>query len=450
MWAIATIFHIASEHSWDHSIHKVLLTFSAIWLLFRPASVPRLLLLAALQIYAVGIDSPGIPNHWLFTSFVNLTVIGAWGFLVLKTHSFAIERDTLLQTFAPLVRIELLTLYFFAVLHKLNTDWFAPQLSCANYFYLGLVERLPFLSQLAVPVRALPHLALAAEAAIPVLLYFRRTRLLGVWLGLIFHGLLVLNPLHGFYNFSSMIFALLVLFVPGSRMVQLQTWIRESPLRTQLTRLTMLPFSWTVLLGYAAFGVASLLLLTILSRYVARVFAAFWIPYCLAMMTLFGVSVTIARKDSAPRYGVFTVRHWGLLWLPLIVFVNGLSPYLGLKTETAFSMFSNLRTEGAQSNHFFIPASIQVFEFQKDLVEVTGSSDKRLQALADEELLIPYFELLRRQPMASVSFIRDGVEMTMEAFSSDRSDQRQPPMVLRKLLRFRLVDKSGGQKCGRG
>src|SRR6266704_2162953 len=68
-------------------------------------------------------------------------------------------------------------------------------------------------------------------------------------------------------------------------------------------------------------------------------------------------------------------RRWtgvALTWLiPLIALGNGVTPYLGLKTVANYSMFSNLRTEGGQTNHLLIPAG-QFFlaEYQTDLVRV--------------------------------------------------------------------------------
>ena len=53
--------------------------------------------------------------------------------------------------------------------------------------------------------------------------------------------------------------------------------------------------------------------------------------------------------------------------------LNALAPYLGLKTVATWTMFSNLRVEGGRTNHMFIPVSIQIFPFLRDvcLVEQT-------------------------------------------------------------------------------
>jgi hypothetical protein len=135
-----------------------------------------------------------------------------------------------------------------------------------------------------------------------------------------------------------------------------------------------------------------------------------------------------------------------MIVLPIAVFVNGIMPYVGLKTETSWAMFSNLRTEGDRSNHWLVPASAQVFDLQRDLVQVTRSSDGFLQQLATRHQLIPYFEI-RRRPAAAVSYLRGGVETAFNRASDDPRFSRTAPWVQRKLLRFRPVDIAGKQRC---
>ena len=68
-------------------------------------------------------------------------------------------------------------------------------------------------------------------------------------------------------------------------------------------------------------------------------------------------------------------RRWtgaALAWLiPLLALGNGATSYLGLKTVANYSMFSNLRTEGGQTNHFLLPAGrFFVADYQNDLVRL--------------------------------------------------------------------------------
>src|SRR5688572_6543503 len=133
-WAIAALFHMANHRSYTVSLAYFLLTISAILVLVKPSSIGRLTIFILLQIFQVLTTLPNVSNHWLFTAFVNLTIIQAILYLAVKNKSFAIHKDELLKTFAPVVRIELLILYFYVVFHKLNADFFAPVVSCATEF----------------------------------------------------------------------------------------------------------------------------------------------------------------------------------------------------------------------------------------------------------------------------------------------------------------------------
>ena len=54
------------------------------------------------------------------------------------------------------------------------------------------------------------------EMSIPILLSMRRTRYIGVVVGLVFHGLIALDQAHLFSDFSSVLVALFVLFLPAA------------------------------------------------------------------------------------------------------------------------------------------------------------------------------------------------------------------------------------------
>jgi hypothetical protein len=71
-------------------------------------------------------------------------------------------------------------------------------------------------------------------------------------------------------------------------------------------------------------------------------------------------------------------RPWHAVTFGLIL-LNGFSPYLGLKTEAAFSMYSNLRTEGPHCNHLLLPAWLKLGPYQDDLVSIHASTEDVLR-----------------------------------------------------------------------
>jgi hypothetical protein len=109
-------------------------------------------------------------------------------------------------------------------------------------------------------------------------------------------------------------------------------------------------------------------------------------------------------------------------------------------------MYSNLRTEGSRSNHLIVPASAQVFDFQRDLVLVTSSSDTYLQSLASKHQLIPYFEV-RRRPTAAISYARGRVQNSFPRVSDDPAFTGVIPYMLTKIMRFRPVGQGQSQRC---
>ena len=428
LWGLATLFHLVAKDPWPAPLLSTLLAAAALYLLHRPAASHRLALLAALQLCESWTTAPFISNHWLFTGLVNLTLLQAYARLAWARRTFAVEPGTLYRTFAPIVRLELIILYFFAVFHKLNADFLDPQISCAVHFYAGQLQSLPFALAGAVPI----YLTLAVEAAIPLLLCWPLTRNAGILLGLLFHAAVGFNPISEFYNFSSMIFALLFLFAS----------LRLDAGRP--TRYLFRPLRWE---GVPFYG-KSVLAVGAVLVFVGLVVAAptelvlpLWGLYSAGLILLF-----VLLPKAPPARPAFSFRPWPVLLVPLLIGLNGCSPYLGLKTETAFAMYSNLRTEGGQSNHLLVPAGVQLFGFQRDLIEIKDSSSGFLASLARRKLMLPFFEvraLLQQHPNTSLTY-----ERRAGPNASPGAQLRQPiPWPLRKLLYFRPVAHSGRQPC---
>lgn len=229
LWAIATLFHMAQSSAFDAQLHYVLLTMAAVSVLYRPSSILRFLFLIALQLGDVFYKMPNLSNHWIFTALVNLTILQALLFLVIRNKSFRVRQDELLNTFAPIVRVEVIILYFFVTFHKLNADFFSIEGSCAAFFLEAQNSRGFF--NLTPEVLALnAYLTIFVESLIPILLCFRLTRNWGILLGLVFHCIIAYNPLNGFYDFSSMIFAAYFLFTSpqfGNSVVAYWSKIKE-------------------------------------------------------------------------------------------------------------------------------------------------------------------------------------------------------------------------------
>ena len=131
---------------------------------------------------------------------------------------------------------------------------------------------------------------------------------------------------------------------------------------------------------------------------------------------------------------------------PALLLLNGLCPYVGLKTETSFAMFSNLRTEGDLGNHLFLSNVPRVAAFQNDLVELIDSSDPRLARLAETPLRMIFFELhayLHHRPELRVRYRQAGRIVDVRRVGDDPIFSQPPNALQRKLLAFRPVDPRG-------
>ena len=152
------------------------LVLAAVAVIHRPASVGRLLSLAAVQILDLAWHLPFVPNHWLLTGILSLAILIAAAVVSLEAGLTAVQRGELYQTLTPAVRISAAIFYFFTFFHKLNSDFLNPSVSCAVRFFeqtltpLGLsalpgTGQVVILGTLAVELAGSGGLGLAALAA---------------------------------------------------------------------------------------------------------------------------------------------------------------------------------------------------------------------------------------------------------------------------------------------
>ena len=117
-------------------------------------------------------------------------------------------------------------------------------------------------------------------------------------------------------------------------------------------------------------------------------------------------------------------------------------------------MYSNLRTEGGRSNHFLIPAELQIASYQRDLVAVLGSNAAPLARLASDGLVIPWAELRARLTEAtassgtvSLTYLRDGRRYQVGSAASDSLLALPVSRFELKFMRFRPVEPAGPRRC---
>jgi hypothetical protein len=418
--ALAALVHQVTKLTLVASLPATLVSGSAILLLATPGWTPSLLLFAVSQLWMfVEQNPPAADNHWLVVGCVSVGVLCSAASAAAQDKGVP-WRAAQLEPFAlPLVRGCVLTLYALTVLHKLNPAFLDPAGSCATHFYQVLARRFPMPDGAWLHGRVI-QATLVSEAAIPVLLATRRLRTVGLLWGMLFHYVL---GLVGFYNFSMTMVALYAAFLPSGFGAALR---RLSLARGRPGRI----LHWAAWLS----GAWALAFLAVVSALAARGLArdprwlihgggyALWTLYApLLVVGYVWVTARAAPRQADPRDGGVTPRRaWHAVVLALM-FLNGLAPYLGLKTEAAFSMYSNLRTEGPYWNHLVLPSWLRLARYQHDLVSIEGSTAPELRWHGErgEELVGVEFERLlrrlcegRRDPVA-VTYTRNGARHTV-------------------------------------
>jgi hypothetical protein len=166
------------------------------------------------------------------------------------------------------------------------------------------------------------------------------------------------------------------------------------------------------------------------------------VAYAAFIVALFATTLGRSRVHFQSASELLRAPVPALLIFPVLMAANGLLPYFGTKTETAFAMYSNLRTEGGYSNHWVMPASLQVWGYQRDLVTIRRISVPRIQRLANRGYQWPYFEfkwLVRDYPDASLTYEHNGVVKRLKRIKDDPELAAPDSYLQRKFMKFRPV-----------
>ena len=444
LWAAGMISHMSS---YSEPLTPVTITmFSlAVIVLFRPTLTAAFLALLAVHLFYVYQRMPEIPNHSLIAAGVDMTVLSAAAWHALRTRTWRLDLRDLYRTFAPVVRIEVVIVYFFVVFHKLNSGFFNPESSCGAVMYLRLAREYPFMPT-ADWMRWLSiALTMVFEAGIPIMLIVARWRLTGLVVAFLFHFALAMDPGDVVFNFSAILIALFFLFLPDDFPQALSATL--APLRRGWRNvLASRPLRWTA--QAMLFVVVAVVFAAIIFRgslapgLTHETPRAIWVVYAAFILGVFVRTVARERLRLESGKDLMSVPAPALLIFPALLVVNALTPYLGAKTEMSFAMYSNLRTEGGHTNHWLMPTSLQVWDYQRDLVTIQRTSAAPLQRLANRRYQLPYYEFrarIREFPRASIIYERNGVKTALRRAQNDPELMRRDKPLLRKILKFRPV-----------
>ena len=453
LWGVAALLHIlwppiflphpsfTPAPAW--LVAAVVLSAGAVML--RPGSVWRLLILAGVQVFDVLYHLPFVSNHWLLSGLVSATILGAAGVLAFQGGRPAVQLTRLYETLAPAVRAAVIVFYFFTFFHKLNAGFVDSVTSCAGVFF-GHVLTLFALPPLPSLVRPVILTILVIEGLLVLGLAVARWRWTACVLGLSFHLVLALDAFHFFYNFSAVMVALLWVCVPRAIAQGLVARTRPArrPPRFQTPRYYFLGAYAALVCLCWAFPAQGW-------QVAAYGFTALWLAFMAALIVpaWVGWQGRAETRGSRQQTGRPAVA---LLLLPILVAINGMGPYLGVKLRAAWQMYSNLNVDAAQSNHYLIPRSLDLGGFLADSVWIAATSDAILERdYRRAGVRITWFELRRylaHRPATFLMYVRAGHPPRILDWTTQEPALRTPPLwLLRKLLLFRPLGPPAAALC---
>lgn len=379
---------------------------SASCLIMRPASI---LCILAHSFFWVAFEfhkAPGGPNHLLLMTLTSLGIlVGVGGQWLFGLGERERGWEQTCQRLIGFGRWQLIILYFFAVFHKLNHDFFDTSISCGVVMVLDILQHIPGNSKiesLPFPMAAI-LMTLVFETLVPALLCFKRTRFWGVLIGFWFHFILSFHPNLYVLSFSFEVQAMYLLFLPFPELKRIREdflgrlgWFRESKFfyESVFVIAAMGAFGFCVWLGHSGFD-----------QWFRRGFRLIWMIW----VGVVGVYLVWGRffrslpdKNEVPVVDPSGWRPgWILIPVTALTFLNGWTPYLGWKTNSNFSMFSNLRTETGISNHLVIRHPLGGWTSEDHMVQVLDTTDPFLGRIrdlndGDREWHIPEVLLRRR------------------------------------------------------
>lgn len=420
--AVGTLVHEWNS-TWTPWV-AVPVVVAALAVLVRPDSPIRFFVLMATLVVECARQLPDPVNHQALLGLLGVPLGLWWLGVLVRSPDVALDPAQLYDRIAPFLRVAFIAMWAIAALAKYNAGFMDTASSCAVW----ILESIPLVEVPPVLAPAVIAGTLAVELSLPVLLTFHRTRPIALMVALPFHGL---SALAGHSWFSGLAWAFYALFLPPAVLAR-GTLVARTLLPRRLRNAVDAAQSrpWlTIVVGAVAFVVGHYVLVPALGPLAGG--ARHWgaVVLCLGWMALTTVILWRLRRSwfpGVPRPRArLAVRNPVLVIGLLALVLNGASPYLGLKTTAAFTMFSNLRTEPGHWNALLVPESARAFGWlDGGDVRFLRTDDPEMQAeIEDEEaqhiVLMGARRIAGHHLDATVTYTLDGVLRTASPVSSD-------------------------------
>lgn len=449
MWALAAVWHLLGNPLLAPAWAQAVVVAGVAAVLLRPGAPLPLALLAAGGLITLWEEAPLLGNHWLLAGFVDLIILMAVATGAVRRRVG--DRTDLADRLFPAARLCLLGFYVFAGFAKLNSAFFDRSVSCATFYFRESTDSIGLaglqLGGAAWVERSVIFGTVLVELAIPLLLVLRRTRHLGVVVALVFHGLLALDRTHQFFDFSSVLVALFVLFLPPTA----GSWVAER-VGSMRARLALLDEQAPELarLALVAIPVTVGLFVVVDAVTVDQARTIGWWPWQVYVVVVIAATVTYLRQLRSPSTTRLRPHHALFALVPLLVVANGLTPYLELKTGYGWNMYANLRTVDGESNHLLVRRTLPLTSEQSDPVEIISTSSEGLDRYAANGYALTWRQLrtyLAAHPDVSITYRRGRTTVALN-HAWDQPELVAPiPAWREKVQLFRAIDLHQVERC---
>lgn len=430
-------FFLVDSRMWPYDYHAKLLLvgLSLVGIVF-PRFFPVLVINCGFYIAGYFIRSPVASNNQLTALFVSLVIVfGA----IIAMQLYRSSRDSnwredIFGLISNPGRYILAGMYFYGIYHKINWDFLDPAVSCGVDLYSILAADF-YLDEWAVGHYAAIYGTFIVEGIAMILLFSPRYKLIGILVGIPFHIAIGWTGYAYYKDFSTIVLVMYAMFLP--RVMLERAFATAAQFVGGSARALVL--GRTTLLAVFALHLAATGVFTDRTAFepTHMGFVWFFTFYALAFYFAAIAFVPWNPDDSEePSWNRWSVL---LCIFPLIYFVNGASPYLGLKTESSIAMYSNLHTEAGQTNHLLHGELPTGFGFQTDLVYPISSNSRRFdRKYIGEGLALVRYEfdrMLAVEPDLQVTFEYEGeVRNSWENWENNYDSY---PWIAQKYLMFK-------------
>jgi hypothetical protein len=451
---------------------------------------------------------PDVPNHVNIMIYCNILLIVAMIYSFARYRGSATDNDYF-EMIRPVLRASLILIYCLAGFHKLNSDFLNPQVSCAGAMLsrmldLGSIVTSNIFSTSAAFVLAAGALFVLWKRISGTYLVTSRLRVYALLLilcaGVVLYGalllikprldipdlvlaivlatavftilwelvgglllaipkfqapmLLVFVTMHavlamiGFNDFSALAFPLLFTFIPSSYYPLLNSYVNLRFPRLRIHRAHAY-FAINLLGALLSGGILT-------GTHIQYFQQVSGLSFTLAALIFtWPILSMIFSSSRRPVWGGVPVlnRHMPKFMFVFLVllFLYGMTPYLGLRTAGNFTMFSNIRTEGTSSNHLLLRSNpVKVWGYQEDVVrfmEIRHARGLKGNSLPIVEFRKAIYEWTQDGQTVPLELEYRGEIYSTEDVVKDpvwRTEKRNWEMML---LDFRVIQPEGPNQC---